>query len=125
MKPWYRKKKVWATILGALVVVLTIFFSPERIEAVERISLAVLEAAITIGFVFTEAGIDKAAIGLADTMPPLTVGARMDGSDAKIVQGKSCGGCTDHHTNGGFCRVDSVLPALAECFREHNNLVGG
>lgn len=63
MKPWYRKKKVWATILGALAVVLTIFFSPERVTGIERVAAAVLEAAIAIGFVISEASIDKAAVG--------------------------------------------------------------
>ena len=77
MKPWYRKKKVWASILGALAVVLTIFFSPERIEAVERISLAVLEAAIVIGFVVAESSIDKAGVGNGNTKAVETENKRL------------------------------------------------
>lgn len=61
MKPWYRKKKVWASILGALAVVATIFLSPERVGGMERVAAAILEAAIAIGFVLAESSIDKAA----------------------------------------------------------------
>ena len=60
MKPWYRKKKCWAAILGALLPVLTIILLPERVEMVERICLAIIEAGVAAGFIFAEASIDKA-----------------------------------------------------------------
>lgn len=60
MKPWYRKKKVWASIIGALAVVLTIFLAPERVDRFEVIAAAVLQAALAAGFVFAESSIDKA-----------------------------------------------------------------
>ena len=62
MKPWYRKKKCWAAILGALLPVLTILLLPEKVETVERICLALIEAGVAAGFIFAEAGIDKAAV---------------------------------------------------------------
>lgn len=61
MKPWYHKKKVWASILGALAVVLTIFLAPADVETAKVIAAAVLEAAVAIGFVTAEASIDKAS----------------------------------------------------------------
>jgi len=61
MKPWYRKKKVWASILGAIAIVCTIFLAPEEVEAVEKIAAAILEAAVVMGFVFAESSIDKAS----------------------------------------------------------------
>ena len=60
MKPWYQKKKVWAAILGALLPILTILFAPERVEMVERICLAIIEAGVAAGFIFAEASVDKA-----------------------------------------------------------------
>ncbi len=62
MKPWYRKKKVWASILGALAVVLTVFLAPKDIDSAKVITAAILEAAVAIGFVITEASIDKAGV---------------------------------------------------------------
>jgi len=60
VKPWYRKKKVWATILTSLAVLLTIFLAPEDVDKIESIGAAVLEALCGLGFVFAEASIDKA-----------------------------------------------------------------
>ncbi|TET34889.1 MAG: hypothetical protein E3J72_12195 [Planctomycetota bacterium] len=65
MKPWYRKKKVWASIIGALVIMLTVFLAPKEVETVKVVTVAVLEAAIAIGLVTAEASIDKAAVGNA------------------------------------------------------------
>ena len=66
MKPWYRKKKVWASIIGALAAVLTVFLAPKDIETAKVVTAAVLEAAIAIGLVTAEASIDKAAVGNAE-----------------------------------------------------------
>ena len=61
MKSWYQKKKVWASIIGALAVVLTIFLAPADVDRFEVIAAAVLEAALAAGFVFAESSIDKAS----------------------------------------------------------------
>jgi VIT1/CCC1 family predicted Fe2+/Mn2+ transporter len=63
VKPWYKKKKVWVSIIGALVMILTIFLAPKDVETVKVVTAAVLEAAIAIGLVTAEASIDKAAVG--------------------------------------------------------------
>ena len=63
MKPWYRKKKVWTTIIGAVVVILTVFLAPKEVESIKVITAAILEAVIAIGLVTAEASIDKAAAG--------------------------------------------------------------
>ena len=60
MKPWYRKKKVWAAILGALLPLLTIFLAPKHIETVKVLAAAIIQAGIAAGFIFAEASIDKA-----------------------------------------------------------------
>ena len=63
MKPWYKKKKVWVSIIGALAMVLTVFLAPKDVETVKVVTAAILEAAIAIGLVTAEASIDKAAVG--------------------------------------------------------------
>jgi len=63
MKPWYKKKKVWVSVIGALIVMLTVFLAPKEVETAKVVTAAVLEAAIAIGFVTAEASIDKAAVG--------------------------------------------------------------
>ena len=63
MKPWYKKKKVWVSIIAALTTVLTIFLAPKEIETAKVITAAIIQAAIAIGFVTAEASIDKAAVG--------------------------------------------------------------
>lgn len=62
MKPWYRKKKVWAAILGALLPVLTLLFAPKDIETVKVVVAAILQTGIATGFIFAESSIDKAAV---------------------------------------------------------------
>ena len=66
MKPWYRKKKVWVSIIASLTTVLTIFLAPKDVETVKVVTAAVIQAAIAIGFVTAEASVDKAAVGKTD-----------------------------------------------------------
>lgn len=61
MKPWYKKKKVWAAILGALGPVLTIFLAPDNVETVKVIAAAIMQAGVAAGFIFAESSVDKAA----------------------------------------------------------------
>ena len=63
MKPWYKKKKVWVSIIAALTTVLTIFLAPKDVETVKVVTAAAIQAAIAIGFVAAEASVDKAAVG--------------------------------------------------------------
>lgn len=60
MKPWYRKKKVWAAILGAVGPVLTIFLAPDNVETVKVIAAAIMQAGIAAGFIFAESSVDAA-----------------------------------------------------------------
>lgn len=60
MKPWYRKKKTWAAIIGALAAVLTLFLAPEDVDQVKVIAAAIIQAGLAAGYIFAEAGIDKA-----------------------------------------------------------------
>ena len=61
MKPWYKKKKVWAAILGALLPVLTILLAPKHVETVKVLAAAFIQAGVAAGFIFAEASVDKAA----------------------------------------------------------------
>jgi len=63
MKPWYKKKKVWVSIIASITTVLTIFLAPKDVETVKVVTAAVIQAAIAIGFVTAEAAVDKAAVG--------------------------------------------------------------
>ena len=82
MKLWYRKKKVWAAILGALGPVLTIFLAPDNIETVKVIAAAIVQAGIAAGFIFAESSIDKAAARPA---------ANHVHTHVKRTTGKDCG----------------------------------
>ena len=128
MKPWYKKKKVWCTVLTVLVVLLTMFLAPEKVDKIEKIGAAIITALVGLGFVFAEASIDKAyanggAVKKIETDAEKTLGlmevrksifdmltAKHDEkaahhADHLKVFARQCVDCKHNKVNGGPCEV--------------------